>query len=144
MALSGVSIFASPKLNIVGMKFDRKLTFEDQVRGIVSRVSQIIGHLCAVSLYGLVSCLSLWTPRCCLVATIHLFSQSLSIVLRCGSLLLNVIFSFSSVRCIRWPGSALIRVSCRCVIDVMLLHCECCTRIIRTRITGWSVSFHLL
>ena len=36
--------------------------------------------------------MSSWTPLCCFVATIH--SRSLSIVLRCGSLLLNVIFSF--------------------------------------------------
>ena len=92
--------------------------------------------------------MSLWIPLCCFVATkvatIHLFSQSLSIVLRCGSLLLNVIFSFSSARCIRWPGFALIRFSCRCVIDVMLLHCVCYTRLIRTRIIVCSVSSHLL
>ena len=59
----------------------------------------------------------------CFVATMHLFSQSLSIVLRCLSVLLNVIFSFSSARCTRWTGFALVRLSCRCVIDVMLLHC---------------------
>ena len=53
----------------------------------------------------------------------HLFSQSLSIVLRCGGLLLNVIVSFSSTRGIQWPGLDLIRLSCRCVIDVMLQHC---------------------
>ena len=33
--------------------------------------------------------MSLWIPLCCFVATIHLFSQSLSFVLRCGGLLLN-------------------------------------------------------
>ena len=59
-------------------------------------------------------------------------------------LLLNVIFSFSSARCIRGPGFALIRVSCRCVIDVMLLHCVLCRRLIRTLIIVYSVSFHLL
>ena len=74
----------------------------------------------------------------------HLFSQSLSIVLRCVGLLLNVIFSFSSSRCVRWRGFALIRVSCRCVIDVMLLHCVCCKRLIRAWIIVCSVSFHLL
>ena len=37
-----------------------------------------------------------------------------------------------------------IRFSCRCVIDVMLLHCVCCTRLIRTLIIVCSVSFHLL
>ena len=88
--------------------------------------------------------MSLWTPLCCFVATVHLFSQSLSIVLRCGSLLRNVIFSFSSTWCIRWPGIALIRLSCRCFIDVMLLHCVCYTMLIRIRIIVCSVSVHLL
>ena len=73
----------------------------------------------------------------------HLFSQSLSIVLRCGSLLLDA-FSLWSERCIRRPVFALIRVSCRCVIDVMLLHCVCCTKLIRTRMIVCSVSFHLI
>ena len=36
----------------------------------------------------------------------HLSSQSLSIVLRCKGLLLNVSFRFSSARCIRWPDFA--------------------------------------
>ena len=46
LVLSGVSIFASPNLdNILGLKFDSKLTLEDHVRGIVSLVSQRIGIL---------------------------------------------------------------------------------------------------
>ena len=56
---------------------------------------------------------SLWTPLCCFVATKHLFSQSFSIVLRCGGLQLN---SFSSTRCIQQPGFALIRLSFSCVM----------------------------
>ena len=36
LVLSGVSIRASPNLEILCMKFDSKLTFEDHVRGIVS------------------------------------------------------------------------------------------------------------
>ena len=72
--------------------------------------------------------MSLFTPLCCFVSTMHLFSKSLCIVLRCGALLLNVIIRFSSAMCIRWSGFALIRHSCRCVIDVML-HCVCCTRL---------------
>ena len=71
---------------------------------------------------------------CWFVATMYLFSQALSIVLQCGGLLLKVIYSFSSTRCIWLPGFALIRVSCHCVIDVMLLHCACCTRLIQTSI----------
>ena len=45
LVLPGVSIRASPNLDILGVKFDIKLTFEDHVRGIVSRVSQRIGIL---------------------------------------------------------------------------------------------------
>ena len=58
----------------------------------------ICGHLCVTSLLFL-----------------HLFSQSLSIVLRCGGQLLNVTFNFLSGRCIRWQGFFSIRVSCRYV-----------------------------
>ena len=43
--LSGVSIRVGPKLDIIGIKFDGNLTFEDHVRGIVSHVSQRIGFL---------------------------------------------------------------------------------------------------
>ena len=74
----------------------------------------------------------------------RLFSKSLSIVLRYGGQLLNVIFSYSSARCISWRGFAVIRVSCHRVIHVMLLDCVSCTRLIRTRIIIYSVSFHLL
>ena len=45
LVLSGVSIRASPNLDILGVKFDYKLTFEDHVSGIVSRVSRRIGIL---------------------------------------------------------------------------------------------------
>ena len=43
--LSGVSIRASPNLDILGVKFNRELTFEDYVRSIVCRVPQRIGIL---------------------------------------------------------------------------------------------------
>ena len=86
----------------------------------------------------------LWKPLCYFVAILHLFSQPLNIVVRCGGQLLNVIFSFLSARCIRSPGFVMIRVSCRCVIDVMLLSWVCCTRFIRTLITVCLASFHLL
>ena len=74
----------------------------------------------------------------------QLFSQSLSIVLWCEGELLNVTFSFSSARCIRWPSFALITVSCCCIIDVMLLGYLCCTRFIQTWITVCSLCFDLL
>ena len=40
LVLSGVSICASPNHDILGVKFDSRLTFEDHVRGTVARVSQ--------------------------------------------------------------------------------------------------------
>ena len=42
LVLSVVSISASPNLDILGVKLDSRLTFEDHVRGIVSSVSQRI------------------------------------------------------------------------------------------------------
>ena len=36
LVLPGVSIRANPNLDILGVKFDSMLTFEDRVRGIVS------------------------------------------------------------------------------------------------------------
>ena len=74
----------------------------------------------------------------------HLFSQSLSIVLQCGGHLLNVTFGFSNTRCIRWPGFALIWVSYRWVINIMLRGYVCCTRLIQTRIIACPASFLLL
>ena len=50
LAFSGVSIRASITLDILGLKFDSMLTFEDHVRGIVFRVSQRIGILRLVKL----------------------------------------------------------------------------------------------
>ena len=84
----------------------------------------------------------MWTLLCYFGAILH-FSQSLSIVLRCGGQLLNVTFSFFSARCFRWQGLVLISVFCRCVFDVVRLGLVCCTRLIRTLITVCSVSFHL-
>ena len=45
LVLSGVSIRASPNLGILDVKFDSKLTFQDHVRDITSRISQRIGIL---------------------------------------------------------------------------------------------------
>ena len=44
----------------------------------------------------------------------------------------------------RWPGFVLFWVSCRCVIEVVLLGLERFARLIRTPITICSESFHLL
>ena len=58
--------------------------------------------------------------------------------------MLNVTFSFLIARCIRWPGFVPIRISCRCVIDVVWLGLAWCIRLIRTLITVCSASFHRL
>ena len=50
LVLPGVSIGASANLDILGVKIDRNLTFEDYVRDIVSRGSQRIGILRLVKL----------------------------------------------------------------------------------------------
>ena len=67
----------------------------------------------------------------------------MSIVFWCGGQLRNVTFSILSARCIRWLGIDPIRISCRCVIDVVWLGFVCCTRLILTLITVCSASFHL-
>ena len=121
LVLSRVSISASPNLNIIGVS----LTAGSSSKTICMRLSHV--SLKEWVFRGWCS-VSLWTPLCCFVAAMHLFSQSLSIVLRCGGLLLNVIFSYLGARCIRWPGFALIRLCC--AIDIMLQHRVCCTRLI--------------
>ena len=96
--------------------------------GIVSRVSQRIGIFRLLK--GIVNTSALL--RC-------YFAFVLPILEYCSPVwgqLLNVIFSFLSARCIRWPGFVPIRVSCRCVIDVVYLGLICCTRLIRTLITN--------
>ena len=45
LVLPGVPICASPNLDILGVKFDSRLNFEDHVRGIVSRISESISIL---------------------------------------------------------------------------------------------------
>ena len=45
LGLAIVPILSSPSLDILGVRFDCKLTFESHVRGVVSRVSQRIGIL---------------------------------------------------------------------------------------------------
>ena len=135
LVLSGVYIRSSPNLDILGVKFDSKLTFKDHVRGIVSRVSRrigilrlvkhICGHLCFTSLLFCICCPNPWvcSPVWGSAAECHL------------QLLERQVF--------RWPGCVPSRVSCS-VIDVVWLGLGCCTRLIRTLITICSASFHHL
>ena len=124
-----------PNHDILGVKFDSRLTFEDHMRCIVSHVSQSIGVR------------GLWSVSCgqCCVASwlLCICSSNPWIFFPVWGSAAECHISYSSARCIRWPGFALTRLSC-CDIDVMLLHCVCCTRLIRTRIIVCSVSFHLL
>ena len=71
----------------------------------------------------------------------HLFSQSLSIVLRCLSQLLNVLqFLERHVYSVARLCSNQSFLSLSCHNDVMLLDSVCCTRLIRTRIIVCSAS----
>ena len=137
LVLSGVSIGASPNLDILGVKFYGKLTFEDHVRGIVSRVSRKIYILRLVKRV-------LWTRsvflRCCYAFVLPILEYCSPVW---GSAAKCHLQLYSSARYIRWPGYFKIRVSC-CVIDVMWLSILCFTRLIRTLITVCSASFHLL
>ena len=114
LVLSGVLIRAGPNLDILGVKFDSKLTFEDHLCSMVFRVSRRIGILRLVNHVFVDTSVLL---RCYYA----FFSQSLRIVLGHEGQLLNVTYSFYSTRCIRWRGFALIIVSYYCAIDVMLL-----------------------
>ena len=59
LVLSAVSIRASPNLDILGVKFESKLTFEDHMHGVVSSVSQRIGCLRLVKCIFVDNCLLL-------------------------------------------------------------------------------------
>ena len=132
-----LSIRVRPNLDIIGVKFD-KLTFEDHVCGIVSRVFQRIGSLRLVKrILGDTFVLPRWYYEFVL-----LILEYCSPVW--GSAILNDIFIYSNVRCIRWSGFAMIRVFCCCVIDVMLLGYVCCKRLIQTWIIVYSVNLLLL
>ena len=106
-------------------------SFEDHMRGIVSRVSQGISILRYI----------FRTPLCYFVVIMYLFSQSFWLFSGVGvSCMVNVTLSFSSATCIRWQGFATIRIFYHCIIDVMLLSYVYFTRLIRTRITICSGS----
>ena len=135
-----VSFNANPNLHTLGVKFNSRLTLEYHVCGIVSCV---IERICIMRLVKCVF-LDVFVLLCCYYAFVLPIVEYYYPV---WGPLLNVTFGFFSARCIRWPGVAPIRVSRRCVIDVMLLHCVCrtsCVCIIQTRISVFSVSVHLL
>ena len=130
----GLNLRDSPNLDILGLKFDSRLTVEDLARGIVSRVSQRIGIFRFVKRVLVDTHVLL---RCIYAFVLPILKYCSPVV----GLLLNVVFGFSRARCIRWPCFTLIRLYCRCVIHVI---CVCCTMLIRTWIIVYSVSLNLL
>ena len=67
LVLSGVSICASNKIDILGVKFESRLTFEDHERGIISLCLSrnwyfeigeacLCGHFCVASLILCICC----------------------------------------------------------------------------------------
>ena len=126
----------SPNLDILGLKFDSWLTFENHVGGIASPISQRIGILRLVK---------------------YVFGDS--VLLRCYYEFVFPILEYCPPV---WDAAAechlpllelqvysvdrlcLIKLSCRCVIDVILLCCVYCTRLIQIRIIVCLVSFYLL
>ena len=109
--------FAIPNLDILGVKFDIKLIFEDHVRGIASRVCQRIG------IFKLVK--RVFVDTSVLLPCYYTFV--LPILEYCSQ-----VWGSAADRCIWWTGIVVIGVSCNCVIDVMLLDCVCCLRLMRT------------
>ena len=73
LVLSWGFIQASPNRNILGVKFDNKLTFEDHVRGVVCRVS----------------------VRIAILRLVHIFVDT-SVVLRCYFAFVLPILEYSS------------------------------------------------
>ena len=133
LVLSVVSIHDSLNLDILGVKFHSKFTFEEHVHGIVSRVSHKIGiyEVGATCLCGL---------RCYYAFVLPILEYCSLLwgsAVACHLQLLELQM-YSVARLI------LITVSCRCVIDFMLLYCVCCIRIILTRITVCSLCYNLL
>ena len=143
LVLSGVSICDSSNLDILSLKFDSRLTFEDHVRGIVFRVSQRIVILRLVKRVFVDTFVLL---RCyyAFVLPIHEYCSPVwGSAAKCH-LQLNTRCIQLDARCIRLPSFFQIRLSCHCVIYVILLHCVCYTKIIRSGIIVCSVSSHLL
>ena len=139
LLFSGVSIQAKPNLTIPTSSLTESSSLKTMwVVYIVFRASQRIGILRLVTRY-------LWTPLCYFVAILHCCPNPWVLVFGVGvSCWMSPSASWAPARCIRWPGFVLIRVSCRCVIDVMLLSWISCTRSIQTLITVFFASLHLL
>ena len=118
VVLSGVSIRASPNLDIPGVKFDSKLTFEDHVNFIVSSVSQ---RKCIVRLVKRIfvdTSVLLWCyfafvlpilEWCSSVSGLAADSNTIQYYCLIVTVMLpnnDRAFSFLSARCIHWQASS--------------------------------------
>ena len=132
---SGVSIRASPNIDILAGNLIASSPSKTMWVGDIE-------ILFPASLRELVfwgwSNAYLWRQMCYFVSILHLFSQSLTIVLRCVSQLPNATFQVYSVARL-CPDQS----SCRCFIGVGWLGLVCCTGLIRTFIAVCSASIHM-
>ena len=134
--LSGVSIRARPNLNILGVKFHRKFTFGDHVRGIGSPVSQRIGISMLVKRVFEDTSVLLRCYYAFVLPILEYCSPVWGSAAECHlELLERQVYSVASC--------ALIRAAYRYVIDVMLLGYVCSKWLIRTRITGYQLEYEV-
>ena len=136
MVLSSVSRWASPNLDILGVKFDSRLTFKTMcaVLSLVSLKKLVFWSWCSVSL---------WTSLCCFVATMHWFWQSLNIVLLSGGC---CGMSSSASRAVGIFGGQACSYLIFLLLCLCMLYKVCCTKyvILRMSYKVNSNSYHSL
>ena len=114
LVFSVVSIRSSSNLDILGVKFDCKLTFEDHVRGIVSGVSQRIGILRLMKRIFVDTCVLLRCYFAFVLLILEYCSPVWGSAAECHLQLLERQVYSVSMLC---PHLS----SCRCVIDIVWL-----------------------
>ena len=136
LVMSGISIQANNNFDILGVKFDSKLTFEDHGRGIVSCVSRRFDMLRLIKLIFVDTSMLFRCYFAFVLPILEYCSPVWGSAAECHlQLFERQVYSA--------PGFALIRVSC-CVVDIVLLGLVCCSRLMRTLITVRSARFLLL
>ena len=122
LGLAGVPILSNPSLDILGVRFDCRLTFDSHVRGIVSRVSQRIGILRMVNgVYADTSVLL----RCYYAFILPILEYYSHVW---GSAASSYTFGFLIVRFMQSLDSVLIRFLNLLMAAAALLGCVCCTK----------------
>ena len=134
LVLSWVSICASPNLDILGVKFE---DHSKTICVVLSIVSPEFGILILVKRVFLDTSVLL---RCYYAFGLPILEYCSSVWLSAAEchlqLLERQVYSVA--------GCVLIRVSCRCVVRVILLLYVCCTRLIGTGNIVYSMTFHVL